>query len=86
MAGTDGLVPVAAQHGVGSAAAALTGIGNLGLPAAFDDAHLPGGAPDGAGRIFVRTAIGGTSAWPGETGVARRSTSPLPGCPPSRST
>ena len=61
VAGTDGLVPVAAQHGVGTAAAVLTGVGNLGLPAAFDDAHLPGGAPDGAGRIFVRTAIGGTS-------------------------
>ena len=77
---TDGLVPVAAQHGLGAAAATLGGIGNLALPAAFVDAHLPPGAPPAVGRIFVRTSVRGTRPWPEET-AARTIDLTAPGLP-----
>ena len=79
--GTDGLVPAAAQHGLGSAAATLNGLGNLALPGQFVDSHLAAGAPPAAGRIFVRTDVRGTAPWPGET-ATRTVRLTAPGLPP----
>ena len=65
--GTDGLVASAGQHGIGTPALTLTGIGHLDLPVEFAPAHLPTGAPGATGRIFVRIAVRGVAPWPDET-------------------
>ncbi len=80
LVGTDGLVPAAAQHGVGSAAATLNGSDQLALPAQFADAQLAPGAPTAPGRIFVRLALPGIRPWPGET-AARTIDLTAPGLP-----
>ena len=67
MLGTDGLVASAGQHGIGTPALTLTGIGHLDLPVEFAPAHLPAGTPGATGRIFVRIAVRGVAPWPDET-------------------
>ena len=78
---TDGVVPAAAQHGLGSAAATVNGTGQLAMPALFTDAHLAAGAPPAVGRIFARTGVAGAARWPGETS-ARTIDLTTPGLPP----